>query len=98
MEAGSMDTDRQADEQQAEVKEQTSGKNSPTAYRFPTVFASELEEIRERREKANYDLNGLDESWSKEKGLSKKDKDALSESLVGLALSGGGIRSATFCL
>src|ERR1700687_5571364 len=49
---------------------------------FADVFRNEIEEIRKRRGRA---------------GFHPVDGDP-GESLVGLALSGGGIRSATFCL
>jgi len=50
------------------------------------VFPAELEEIRQRRETIGLDAAGLEGPPSAEIGL------------VGLALSGGGIRSATFSL
>lgn len=55
---------------------------------FPDVFAAELQEIRERRREAGFDCKDLYENNDAE----------LKKNLVGLALSGGGIRSATFCL
>jgi hypothetical protein len=53
---------------------------------FLTVFKDELEEIRRRRQKAKIDSPG------------GTHPENLKGNLVGLALSGGGIRSATFCL
>ncbi len=50
------------------------------------VFPAELEEVRRRRETIGLDTAGLKGPPSAEIGL------------VGLALSGGGIRSATFSL
>ena len=50
------------------------------------IFPAELEEIRQRRTVLNLDTTGVD-------GLPSTQLE-----LVGLALSGGGIRSATFCL
>jgi hypothetical protein len=53
---------------------------------FSKVFEDELKEIKTRRQKANFPPTGDSET------------EAAKENLVGLALSGGGIRSATFCL
>lgn len=50
------------------------------------IFPAELEEIRQRRTVLHLDTPGVDGLPSTQLGL------------VGLALSGGGIRSATFCL
>ena len=50
---------------------------------FTQIHADELLEIKKRREKQSYDHTEI---------------DATQPDLVGLALSGGGIRSATFCL
>ena len=50
---------------------------------FSHVHGQELLEIKRRREKQSYDTTEI---------------DASQPDLVGLALSGGGIRSATFCL
>ena len=50
---------------------------------FSQIHAQELLEIKKRREKQSYDTTEI---------------DASQPDLVGLALSGGGIRSATFCL
>ena len=50
------------------------------------IFPAELEEIRQRRTVLNLDTTDVDGLPSTQLGL------------VGLALSGGGIRSATFCL
>ncbi len=50
---------------------------------FSHIHAQELLEIKKRREKQSYDSTEIDPSQP---------------DLVGLALSGGGIRSATFCL
>ena len=50
---------------------------------FAKVHNDELSEIKKRREKQCYERAGIDQPDS---------------NLVGLALSGGGIRSATFCL
>lgn len=59
--------------------------NDPVAFR--KVFASELEEIKIRRERQFYTDPDKAGAGSR-----------LPENLTGLALSGGGIRSATFCL
>lgn len=63
----------------------TADDKAPVAFR--DVYACELEEIRIRREKQFYtDADKIEtEAW-------------VPENLTGLALSGGGIRSATFCL
>lgn len=53
---------------------------------FLDVFASELKEIQKRRGK------------SQGNSAEGNDPKAIKRNLVGLALSGGGIRSATFCL
>ncbi|MGI9233962.1 MAG: patatin-like phospholipase family protein [Woeseiaceae bacterium] len=50
------------------------------------VFSKELEEIKKRREGLNLDSSEI------------SDKPAVDNELCGLALSGGGIRSATFSL
>jgi len=50
---------------------------------FTHIHAQELLEIKKRREKQSYDTTEIDPAQP---------------DLVGLALSGGGIRSATFCL
>ena len=50
------------------------------------VFPAELEEIRRRREELGLDATGLEGPPSVNQGLQ------------GIAFSGGGIRSATFCL
>ena len=50
------------------------------------VFRAELEEIRGRRDTVDLDTTGLEGPLSVDMGL------------VGLALSGGGIRSSTFSL
>jgi hypothetical protein len=50
------------------------------------VFPAELEEIRRRREELGLDASGLAASPSVDLGL------------LGIAFSGGGIRSSTFCL
>lgn len=50
---------------------------------FSHIHEQELDEIKKRREKHSYDLTEIDHTQP---------------DLVGLALSGGGIRSATFCL
>ena len=50
---------------------------------FSLIHAEELLEIKKRRERQSYDTAEI---------------DASQPDLVGLALSGGGIRSATFCL
>lgn len=55
---------------------------------FPDVFESELKEIRKRRKEAGVDC----------KSSLENNEAELKKNLVGLALSGGGIRSATFCL
>lgn len=67
------------------------------SFDFSALFKDEMEEIRERREKAKIDLTGLDEDWRKgEKRLSEKDREILSESLVGLALSGEAYEARLF--
>jgi hypothetical protein len=53
---------------------------------FSAVFDKELEDIKKRREAAQFPLTDRDRPETLKRGL------------VGLALSGGGIRSATFCL
>ncbi|MDT4953700.1 MAG: hypothetical protein QOJ02_1838 [Acidobacteriota bacterium] len=58
----------------------------PKSMRFDEIYDEEWKEIRQRRAKQFYDKSSL----SGDAGSPK--------SLVGLALSGGGIRSATFCL
>ena len=50
---------------------------------FAHIHDQELDEIQKRREKQSYDLTEINQ---------------IQPDLVGLALSGGGIRSATFCL
>jgi hypothetical protein len=60
--------------------------NEPKPMRFDEIYDEEWKEIRQRRTKQFYDESAL----SSDAGAPK--------SLVGLALSGGGIRSATFCL
>jgi hypothetical protein len=57
--------------------------SEPQADSFAEVFQNELGEIKKRRRHAGYN---------------ESDSEALDGNLVGLALSGGGIRSATFCL
>jgi len=60
--------------------------SSLDAETFKTVYAEERTAIRNRRSKLLYDDG------------TRNDPKKLPEQLVGLALSGGGIRSATFCL
>ncbi len=55
------------------------------------VFPAELEEIKRRRETLGIDTKGLDPEELDGEPAAKRD-------LAGLALSGGGIRSATFSL
>ncbi|HZM88938.1 MAG TPA: hypothetical protein VFF31_20600, partial [Blastocatellia bacterium] len=57
-------------------------------FKFSRAFEKELNEISERRKLAGFDQQATREGEDK----------ALRRTLVGLALSGGGIRSATFCL
>ena len=67
-----------------------SAADSP-AYPFRRVFEGELREIQQRREEAGF------EGFAK--GARSRDQaDAMKSNLAGIALSGGGIRSATFCL
>ncbi len=61
-------------------------KMSDNIYTFDEVFQTELKYIRERR------------SYFKSTENTKSDEDPLKEDLCGLAISGGGIRSATFGL
>ena len=62
--------------------------NSAGIYKFEEVFDSELREINTRREVAGVS----------QRGEAQKKSDCLKTSLIGLALSGGGIRSAAFSL
>ena len=55
--------------------------------RFADIFKEELSHVRDRRRQAALSKSDIPESDVK-----------LGENLVGIALSGGGIRSATFCL
>ncbi|ETX02862.1 MAG: hypothetical protein ETSY1_02080 [Candidatus Entotheonella factor] len=55
------------------------------------IFPTELEEIRQRRTTLNLDTTDIDNPPSTQSPSTQLG-------LVGLALSGGGIRSATFCL
>ena len=58
----------------------------PNEEKFAYVYAEERAAIRNRRSKLLYDDG------------TRNDPKKLPDQLVGLALSGGGIRSATFCL
>ncbi|HLM57812.1 MAG TPA: hypothetical protein VK422_17030, partial [Pyrinomonadaceae bacterium] len=61
---------------------------------FPEVFREEWQEIKERRLRQRIEAGGQVGSRAREEG----EEESAPENLVGLALSGGGIRSATFCL
>src|SRR2546423_7047896 len=66
----------------------TQDQHKANATKFDEVYKEEWQEIRKRRSQQLY-IN-VSENGS--------DENSPPESLVGLALSGGGIRSATFCL
>lgn len=78
----------------------------PSACSFSSVLAAELAAVRERRRFHHLDSEkGTEESSSgngrpsaSEGSLEEVRHEALGEDLVGLAFSGGGIRSATFNL
>src|ERR1700721_3123512 len=82
-------------------------------YRFPEVFEKELESVARRRvlrfeHKHSRRLNAHEHtSLSQELRLEEESKDVGGQpiptpseaaNLIGLSLSGGGIRSAAFCL
>jgi len=69
-----------------QVLENRSNLNSSKCQFVDEVFPAELEELRERRLQADLPVVSLEGPPDVKQGL------------VGLALSGGGIRSATFCL
>src|SRR4051794_22975291 len=66
-----------------------SGNDEPVL--FDTVFEEELKEIEERRKEDGNTEESID-------GAPSASQEQPRENLVGLAFSGGGIRSATFCL
>ena len=61
-----------------------------------TILDSELEAIRKRREAL--DCNTSAEATAETKSALSTDEQGIRDKLVGIALSGGGIRSATFSL
>ena len=62
----------------------------------PKILNAELETIRKRREAVHPESSA--EAQAEAKSDPKSEEPELKNNLVGLALSGGGIRSATFSL
>jgi hypothetical protein len=62
---------------------------------FEAVFAAELRVLAERRKKVGLDAHVLDEATRADNGV---PKPGAALGLIGLSLSGGGIRSASFSL
>jgi hypothetical protein len=88
---------------------QTKSDNSKTtvqppsshAVEFDTVLSQELADIRKRRARtglAGEAAPAADAALGSDVRQSKVQNEALQDDLVGLAISGGGIRSATFAL
>jgi hypothetical protein len=65
--------------------------------KFDEIFVSEVEAISRRRKRHNRSAIALETENHKRDGTPVKRPNA-SANVVGLALSGGGIRSAAFCL
>jgi len=67
-------------------------------YLFSDVLAKELQDVARRRSPNAPPPDSPKIDASEEEKVRQLRRQALDEDLVGLALSGGGIRSATFCL
>ncbi|HTS42614.1 MAG TPA: patatin-like phospholipase family protein, partial [Xanthobacteraceae bacterium] len=69
----------------------------PDTFEFHQVFKSEIDEVNSRRDEFKREHVQLDVESVDRYGNPVQRPSAKSE-LVGLSLSGGGIRSASFCL
>ncbi len=76
------------DTQRGQQKKVVKGKEAHDSYTFDDIFPEELEIIKKRREAKGIDTSDIENQTAPSDKLG----------LVGLALSGGGIRSATFSL